>query len=155
MLGLTLFCQKLSFLSVPSPSGDYSNCWPNMKGHIFQLSIIIICLSKCHLVSHWYQKTYKLYCRKQSLCRTQKLQRCTNWKVNLRICKWAKASNKKNWTVQLVCPPGTSSCSVQLVLPASPSNWSFRLVHPAGLSSICCKVHVLQSAKNEVSSKSP
>ena len=55
---------------------------------------------------------------KQGLRRTRKLRQCTNWKVNLRICRLAKASSKKNWSVQLVCPAGPSNWSVQLVCPA-------------------------------------
>ena len=50
----------------------------------------------------------------QGLRRTRKLRQCTNWKENLRICELAKASNKKNWSFQLVCPAGPSSWSVQL-----------------------------------------
>ena len=50
---------------------------------------------------------------------------------------------------ELVRPAGLSSWSVQLVHQAGPSSWFFQLGCPAGLSS---KVHVLQSAKNKVSS---
>ena len=42
-----------------------------------------------------------------------------------------KASNKKNWSVQLDRPAGPSSWSVQLVHPAGPSSWSIQLVRPA------------------------
>ena len=72
---------------------------------------------------------------KQGLRRTRKLRQCTNWKNNLPICELAKASNKKNWSVQLVCPAGSSSWYVQLVCPAGPYSWSVQLVCPAGLSS--------------------
>ena len=72
---------------------------------------------------------------KQGLRRTRKLRQCTNWKENLRICELAKASNKKNWSVQLVRPAGSSSWYVQLVRPAGPSSGSVQLVHPAGPSS--------------------
>ena len=49
---------------------------------------------------------------KQGLRRTRKLRQCTNWKVSLLICKLTKASNKENWSAQLVCPAGRSSWSV-------------------------------------------
>ena len=78
--------------------------------------------------------------RKQGLRRTQKLRQCTNWKENLRVCKLAKASNKKKWSVQLVHLAGLSSWSVQLVLPASSSSWFIQLVRPAGLSSWSAKL---------------
>ena len=39
---------------------------------------------------------------KQGLRRTWKLLRCTNWMVNLWICKVARASNKENWSIQLI-----------------------------------------------------
>ena len=48
----------------------------------------------------------------QGLRRTRKLRQCTNWKVNLQICKLAKASSKENWCVQLVRPADPSSWSV-------------------------------------------
>ena len=51
---------------------------------------------------YWYIFDYI----KQGLRRTRKLRQCTNWKENLRICELAKASNKKNWSVQLVHPAG-------------------------------------------------
>ena len=120
----------------------------------------------------WRGVLRKLNLKKQGLRRTRKLRQCTNWKDNLRICELAKASNKKNWSVQLVrpagssswsvqmvCPAGLSSWSVQLVCPAGPSSWSIQLVCPTGLPSkvhllqsarvakcTCCKVYVLQSA---------
>ena len=65
---------------------------------------------------------------KQGLRRTRKLWQCTNWKVNLRIWKLAKASNRENWSVQLVRPAGSSSWYVQLVRPAGPSSWSVQLI---------------------------
>ena len=52
-----------------------------------------------------------------------------------RICKLAKASNMKNWSLQLVRPAGPSSWSIQLVHPAGPSSWSIQLVRPAGPTS--------------------
>ena len=51
---------------------------------------------------------------------------------------------------ELVHPAGLSSLSVQLVRPAGPSSWSVQLVCLAKFK--CCKAHVLQSAKNKVSS---
>ena len=59
----------------------------------------------------------------------------TNWKVNLLICKLSKASNKENWSVQLIRPPALSSWSVQLVRPAGLSSWFVQLARPAGSSS--------------------
>ena len=86
--------------------------------------------------------------QEQGLRRTRKLRQFTNLKKNLRICKLAKASNKKNWSIQLVCPAGLSCwfvhlvCSaglfrwsVQLVCPDGSSSWSVQLVRPAGLTS--------------------
>ena len=55
---------------------------------------------------------------------TQKVRQCTNWKENLRICELAKASNRKNWSIQLVRSAGLFKWSVQLVCPAGPSSWS-------------------------------
>ena len=52
------------------------------------------------------EQHYHCTFKKQGLRRTRKLRQCTNWKANLRICKLAKASNKKNWSVQLVRPAG-------------------------------------------------
>ena len=76
-------------------------------------------------------------CAKQGLCQTQKLRQCTNWKGNFRICELAKASNKNNW-------------SVQLVRPADPSSWSVHLVRSAGLF---CKCQVSgKSRKYQVTS---
>ena len=46
---------------------------------------------------------------------------CSNVQIERKICKLAKASNKKTQSVQLVCKAGRSS-------------WSVQLVHPAGLS---------------------
>ena len=40
---------------------------------------------------------------KQGLRWTRKLQQSTNWKVNLRIYKLAKASKIENWSFKLVC----------------------------------------------------
>ena len=54
---------------------------------------------------------------KQGLCRTRKLRQCTNLKENLRICELAKASNRNNWSVQLVCLAGPFSWPVQQVCP--------------------------------------
>ena len=65
--------------------------------------------------------------KKQGLRWTRKLQICTNWNINLRICELAKASNKKNWPVQLVYPAGLSSWPVKLANPAGPSSWSVQL----------------------------
>ena len=74
--------------------------------------------------------------RKQGLCRTRKLWQCTNWKVNLKICELAKASNEESWPIQLISPAGGPfSWSFQLVCPADPSSWSVQLVRPAGPSS--------------------
>ena len=72
---------------------------------------------------------------KQGLRRTWKLRQCTNWKENLRICELAKASNKENWSVQLIRPADPSSWFVQLIRPADPSSWSVQLICPVGLSS--------------------
>ena len=63
----------------------------------------------------WKSYTFRLTIinTKQGLRWTWKLWQCTNWKVNLRICKLAKASNKENWSVQLIPPAGVSSWSAR------------------------------------------
>ena len=52
----------------------------------------------------------------------------TMYKLNLQMCKLAKASSIKNWSIQLVRPAGLSSWSVQLICPAGPFIWSVQLV---------------------------
>ena len=71
---------------------------------------------------------YLLY--KQGLHRTQKLRQRTNWAVNLRISKLAKAQNQENW-------------SVQLIHPADLSCWHFAYCTQ---HIITCKVHMLLNA---------
>ena len=68
-------------------------------------------------------------------CKNKAFVGLGSWKVNLWICEMAKASNKENWSVQLVRPACPSSWFVQLVRPAGPSSWFVQLVLPAGLSS--------------------
>ena len=82
---------------------------------------------------------------KQGLRRTRNLRQCTNWKENLRICELAQASNKKNWSVHLVCQDGPSRWSVSLVRLAGPSCWSVSLVRSAGPSS--WSVQLVRSSK--------
>ena len=60
-------------------------------------------------------------------CWTRKLRQCTNWKVNLWICELTRASNKENWSIQLIRPTSLSS-------------------RPAMLQS--CKVAMMQSCKS-------
>ena len=92
-----------------------------------------ICLYHIHLCQIWETTSGFIFLcnqisliiqdvQKQGLRRTQKLRQSANWKVNLRICELAQASNKENWPVQLVRPASLSSWSVQLVCPAGPSS---------------------------------
>ena len=61
-----------------------------------------------------------------------RLGSCNNVQTERSIFEYAKASNKENWSVQLVHSAGPFSWSVQLVRPAGLSSWSVQLVRPAG-----------------------
>ena len=73
----------------------------------------------CSNINIWWKNKqffFEIWINKQGLRRTQKLQPCTNWKVNHLIYELAKASNKTNsffsWFVHLVRPAGLSSWSI-------------------------------------------
>ena len=110
------------------------SCWYNSTSkylviptRVYYLHIGLPCLT---CASRGPRGTFALK-MKQGLRWTWKLQQCTNWNVNLQIWKLAKASNIKNWSIQLVLPAGLSS-------------------RPAMLQSCkvaCCKIAILQSCK--------
>ena len=87
--------------------------------------------------------------KKQGLRWTRQLRKCTNWKVNIQICKLAKASNKENWSVQLVSTSGLSSRPAMLQI----SNLA-NLQSCAVTQLQSCKVAKLQSLHSLHSSQS-
>ena len=65
---------------------------------------------------------------KQGLRRTQMLRHCTNWKENLPIYKLANASNKKDWSVQLVQLANQFTHCIFKAVPLPTQRWKKYLI---------------------------
>ena len=110
-----LGCVTLPIHEVPSSGSD---CWYKLAGRSSRSQVT----SNHHSQDCSAGSRLKMNIKICELLLTLKAQRGpienkqgfrrTNWKVNLRICELAKASNKENWSVQLICPAGPSSWSV-------------------------------------------